>query len=133
MGLSPVQPIQQAAGGTMHLWGASERRLKAKHAWYKAAETLKWPAKPRAEIDRYYSLALRPDAAPQFDQDWRYAAVPSEWWEAHREAARHLDLNAEPWQEAEARRLVEQHGAERFAGLDLYGLEHAGPLELRAL
>src|SRR4051812_45523687 len=59
--LQPYRPIQQGDGGVMHLWGASERRLTAKHALYKLSERLRWPEKPIAEIDRMYSLALKGD------------------------------------------------------------------------
>lgn len=121
--LAACQSVAQGRGGVMHLWGASERRLRAKHAWYKMTETLRWPDKPRREIDRYYSMAISPGAAPQYDQEWRYAPVPVDWWEPHLEARRYLNVDAEPWQEAEVRRLCAEHGAARFAGLNLYGVE----------
>jgi hypothetical protein len=35
---------------------------------------------------------------------------------------KYLDVDAEPWQEAEVRRLVAEHGRETFAGLDLFGV-----------
>jgi hypothetical protein len=34
----------------------------------------------------------------------------------------HLHLDAEPWQEAECRKLIEQHGRAKFAGMDLFGV-----------
>lgn len=126
MPLHPCAPIGQGAGGTLHLWGASERRLKAKHAWYKLTEALRWPQKPRAEIEQYYSMSM-------LDDGWRFAPVPAGWWEPHREALKYLDLAAEPWQEAEVRRLWVEHGAEKFAGLDLFGVEAGEVVESRAL
>ena len=35
---------------------------------------------------------------------------------------KHLDLDAVPWQESECRRMMAQHGVERFRGLDLFGV-----------
>lgn len=116
--LSPYRPLMQGQGGIMHLWGADERRLKAKHALYKMTETLRWPDKRRSEINKLYSLAFYPSLDLRFDQTWRYADVPADWW-AHRE---HLRVDGEPWQESECRKLWQEHGATRFAGLNLFGV-----------
>jgi hypothetical protein len=35
---------------------------------------------------------------------------------------KYLDVDAEPWQEAEVRRLVAEYGREKFTGLDLFGV-----------
>jgi len=110
------RPIAQGRGGILHLWGADERRLKAKHALYKMTETLRWPNKSRTEIDKLYSLAFEPRLNLQFDQNWRYADVPDGWW-AHRE---HLKMDSLPWQEVECQGLYERYGAERFQGLNLF-------------
>jgi hypothetical protein len=115
--LQPYRPIQQGAGGVMHLWGADERRLKAKHALYKMTETLRWPNKSRVEINKLYSLAFDPSLNLQFDQNWRYAEVPDGWW-SHTE---HLKSTI-PWQEWQCGQLYQEHGAERFAGLNLFGV-----------
>jgi hypothetical protein len=114
-----AQPIRQGQGGIMHLWGASERRLVAKHHLYKMTETLLWPAKSRAGIDQMYTMAFDPAANKQFDQNWRYAAVPSEWWDAYRGWRDLVDLNGVPWQEEQCKAFHAEHGAERFAGLNL--------------
>jgi hypothetical protein len=113
--LHPFRPIAQGHGGVLHLWGADERRLKAKHALYKMTETLRWPNKSRAEIDRLYSLAFDPRLNRQYDQNWQYAAVPDGWW-AHREYLKPTI----PWQEWECGQLYREHGAERFSGLNLF-------------
>ena len=117
-----VRPIAQGAGGVMHLWGASERRLLAKHAAYKMIETLRWPAKPRAEIERLYNLAFVPSANRQFDQNWRFDSVPEAWWEPYRSLLSSVALEATPWQEEMCRKLYAEHGGEAFAGLDLFGV-----------
>lgn len=121
--LRVIFPYGQEDGGVMHLWGASERRLIAKHALYKMTEVLRWPDKPRAEIDRTYSLAFNPALALQFAQQWRYDVTPDEWWGGYADLIRHVDLERVPWQEAECARLFAEHGAQKFAGLDLFGLE----------
>lgn len=123
--LAPYRPMAHGVGGIMHLWGASERRLKAKHALYKVTERLRWPSRPAAEIDRMYSMWRSPAdaAAARCDSGaaWWMAPVPSAWWNGY-ESLGQIDLDGEPWQEAETRRLIEDRGAEYFAGLDLFGV-----------
>jgi hypothetical protein len=111
-----LEPITfpQMKGGAMHLWGANERRLIAKHALYKMTETLRWPAKSRAGIDSYYSLAIKADG-------WTFEDVPPEWWAPYSHWLPMLKPDAEPWQEAECSRLLKEHGRVRFEGLDLFG------------
>lgn len=114
------RPIMQGQGGVMHLWGADGRRLVAKHALYKMTETLRWPAKSKREIDDLYSLAFDPTLNRMFDQNWRYAEVPEEWWAPYGVPWNRVKLDAVPWQEAECRRLYAEHGPDRFAGLNLF-------------
>lgn len=125
------RPIKQGQGGTLHLWGVEERRLRAKHAMYKITERLRWPNKPDEEIDRYYSLWRSPEDAAkiygkhhEFSQPWEFATAPKEWlpYATVEAMDEHLHLAEEPWQEAEVRRLVAEHGREKFAGLDLFGV-----------
>lgn len=122
MRLQPFRPVPHGRSGIMHLWGASERRLRAKHALYKMVETLRWPEKPRADINRQYNLALIPAADPRFDQTWQYENLPDSWWTPYQDLMQHLHVDAEPWQERECRRLYAAHGAARFSGLDLLGV-----------
>ena len=123
-----VQPVKQGDGGTLHLWGANERRLIAKHALYKVVERVRWPDKPVADIDQMYSWAVHGDTTPArahfgTPATWTYANVPAQWIAPYADLIHdHLHLNQVPWQEAEVRRLVTEHGAEKFAGLDLFGL-----------
>lgn len=116
-----LMPIAQGEGGVMHLWGASERRLIAKHALYKITERLRWPDKDVRQIDFMYSQCvkggLREDPAK-----WTFADVPESWWTLYESWMKYLDIHAVPWQEAEVRRLLEEHGRETFAGLDLFGV-----------
>lgn len=115
--------------GIMHLWGASERRLKAKHALYKITERLRWPEKSVSGIDRMYSLAI--DGQPGTNSrmggwgtpaNWDYAPVPETWWAGYGDMMQHLDLSAVPTQEAECLALIERYGAEMFNGLNLFGV-----------
>lgn len=99
--------------GLLHLQFASWRRLLAKHAFYKCMERLKYPGKPIAEIETTYSLAPN-------ERGLKLSEVPAAWWEPYQGLMYHLDTDREPWQEAEVRRMVTEHGAEKFAGLSLY-------------
>ena len=120
MPLAPYQPVAQHQGGVMHLWGASERRLRAKSALYKLTERIRWPEKHIPAIDGMYSWAIhgRPGDTPK---EWQYRAVPAEWWAPYSHLMQHLHVDAEPWQEAECRRIVSEH-PEITAGLDLFGV-----------
>jgi hypothetical protein len=123
--LTPYQPIQQGQGGILHLWGASHRRLVAKHALYKVTEHIR-KMRSFAQIDYEYSLAIKGNPARPNDigtpATWTYNTVPEPWWAPYSHLMKYLDVDAEPWQEAEVRRLVAEHGREKFAGLDLFGL-----------
>lgn len=122
MPLTPYKPIAQHVGGVMHLWGASERRLRAKSAHYKLTERLMWPNKPVQEIDRMYSWAIR--GLPERNDtpaQWQFKAVPEQWWAPYKHLMHHLHLEADPWQEADARRIVADNpGID--AGMDLFGV-----------
>jgi hypothetical protein len=102
-------------GGVMHLQWASWRRLVAKHARYKMDERLKYPNKPTADIDAMYSLALD-------ERGLQVAFTPPDWWASYQRLLPYIDLNAEPWQEQQCKSWMEQHGAEKFKGLDLFGV-----------
>lgn len=120
--LKPYRPIAQGQGGIMHLWGASERRLKAKSALYKITERIRWPDKRVSDIDTMYSWAIKgaKDSCYGTPDTWTYAEVPEEWLAPYAHLMKYLHIDAEPWQEAECRRLMAEHGRERFAGLDLF-------------
>jgi hypothetical protein len=113
-------------GGILHLWGVSEQRLIAKHALYKVTERLRFPAKPVREIERMYNLWRSKNdeviSYPnQWPDEWKYADVPPAWWK-HKVRNAGWSLFETPWQEAEVRRLVAEHGRETFQGLDLFGV-----------
>ena len=107
-------------GGLMHLQFLSERRLRAKQALYQMTEVLRWPGrKSPAELAHMYGRAVYESDPLGFAN----APVPASWWEPYRHLMKHLDIDKEPWQEAEVRRLIAEHGRERFSGLDLFGVD----------
>ncbi len=116
------RPLRQGQGGVMHLWGVTERRLLAKHALYKVTECIRWPDKSRSEIERTYNQAAWGNPPNDTPKTWKYEQVPKEWWAGYSSLMKHLDVDAEPWQEAEVRRLVKEHGRDKFAGMDLFGV-----------
>ena len=110
------QPMAQSQGGVLHLWGASERRLIARHRMYRIAEALQWPQKPRHLIEEMYSMAT--DGRPKFGEvpeRWTYTAVPPEWWAGYDQSL--INLDQIPWQEAYCDEMIEAHGIHRFDGL----------------
>jgi hypothetical protein len=119
--LNDYKPIAQGRGGVMHLWGASERRLTAKHALYKIIERIRC-SKSISEIDREYSWWKTGCDSRTEPHTWQFADVPAEWWEPYKNLMQYLDLYAAPWQETECQRLIGLHGSEMFNGLDLFGL-----------
>lgn len=112
-GISVLNPEQ---GGVMHYQWATRRRLVAKQALYKATEVLRWPGRePVAKVDARYN--------PATDERGLLTVPINDHWVA----AYGLDLEmaswlAEPWQEAELNRLITEHGRERFAGLNFFGV-----------
>ncbi len=127
--LSWYQPIKHGHGGVMHLWGVSERRMRARHAMYKVTERLRWPDKPVRDIEIEYNLWRSPEdagakwpAQTDWQKPWTFADVPVPWWEPYTHLMKYLDVDAEPWQTKEVQRLVAEHGAKTFKGLDLFGV-----------
>lgn len=118
--LSPYMPIPHGSGGVMHLWGASERRLRAKHFAYCLTERMRWPEKPVSDIRRLYSLAVH-GSADEPASTWHYRDVPAEWWEPYSGIMHHLHIDAEPWQEQYCRAAVAVQ-PQLADGLDTFGV-----------
>jgi hypothetical protein len=114
-------------GGLMHLQMASYRRLCAKQALYVMQETLRWPGRMTAQqLNEMYGPTVYGGPKPRH-QPFEYTPVltthtPVEWWDFYDHITPFLHVDEEPWQEAECKRLLAEHGASAFAGLDLYGL-----------
>ena len=117
-----VQPLKHTEGGLMHLQFLSERRLRAKQALYQMTEVLRWPGRtPARQLAEMYGHAVY-DSNPAA-RGVTTAAVPLEWWIPYAHLERTLCLDdGLPWQETEVKQLLAEHGREKFAGLDLFGL-----------
>ena len=116
--IGPVSvPLQsQAGGGLMHFQFSSNRRLRAKQALYKMNEVLRWPGRMTvSDINKMYD-------GTTYAPGLRTSPVPEGWWSGLSHLRGLIDLDSEPWQEAEVKRLIAEHGAEKFRGLDLYGV-----------
>lgn len=116
------RPVERGAGGLMHLQFLSPRRLRAKQALYVMTERIRWPEKRTVEeLNQMYGLTVYGHNVA-YPSKGRVAQVPDSWWKPYEQWMKYLDIEAEPWQEAECRRLLAEHGQEKFAGLDLYGV-----------
>lgn len=143
--LVPYRPVKRPAdGGLMHLQFSSERRLRAKQCLYSMNEVLRWPGRePVDAVRRKYSLAVYGTPAQSSDgrglpewaptaakaqkmvigaQEDRCEPVPDSWWAPYAHLMQYLHVDAVPWQELEVKRLMAEHGPERFRGLDLFGV-----------
>lgn len=105
--------VADRSAGLMHMQHVVWRRVVAKQAMYRMVEHLRWGGtRPVKEINRRYGPATD-------ETGLGLADVPRTWWEGQEDVRDLIDLAAEPWQEAEVRRLLAEHGRERFAGLDI--------------
>lgn len=110
-------------GGVFHLQFLSERRLLAKHALYQMQEAIRWPGMYLGNED--------PDATAKVAALYEHTVerlqhqtetFPFSGWSPYFDLLEHLDLSADPWQVAECQRLYAEHGAAKFAGLNLFGI-----------
>lgn len=109
--------------GVMHLQFLSRRRLLAKHALYQMQEAIRWPGKFLGNPDPDATAKVRAMYAHTIDRlDNEMLPCPPEWWEPYKGLMKYMHIDAEPWQVRECRRLIEEHGREKFAGLDLFGI-----------
>ncbi len=113
-----MAPPANRESGLMHLQFVSERRLKAKHYWYQLQERLRWPSALLVPMVQMYQRSVREHcAAPGIG-----APVPDRWWAPYAHLMGYLHVDREPWQIAEAQRILREHpGIE--VGLDNFGLE----------
>ena len=133
---TPLGPVNRRSG-LMHLQFVSGRRLRAKQCLYKLTEVLRWPDREPDQVhavNQRYNLAVYGAYEPTPGWQARLdstidgiGAGASAWWEPYKPLLKHFHPTAAPWQEAECQRLIAEHGAEKFAGLDLFGVESARP------
>ncbi len=105
----------RGTGGLMHLQFASRRRLLAKQYAYQLIERLRWPNRKMAD---YVRTVRESEAAA-------VAPVPESWWAPYQHLMKYLDIDAEPWQIEQCRRLIRENpgievGLEDFGLLDEY-------------
>jgi hypothetical protein len=109
-------PIGDRSAGLMHLQFASRRRLLSKQFLYQLVEQKRWPGRRSvSEVREYYARTVR-------ESDLAILGpVLGAWWVPYWDLMRYLDIDAEPWQEGECRRMIEENP--RLAdGLDDFGL-----------
>jgi hypothetical protein len=107
----------EGVGRVLHLQHVVWNRVCAKQALYQMTEVMRWKdRRPAGEIAAQYSASVD-------ESELHVRAVPGEWWPQidGRPAHERLDLRSEAWQAGEIRRLLDLHGRERFAGLNLLG------------
>jgi hypothetical protein len=101
-------------GGVMHLQFANLRRLRAKHAYYKMEEVVRWPGREHISmIEKKYSMATKENGLV-------IRPCPESWWKGYRKDL--VAISNVPWHEDACRALWAKYGPERFKGLDLYAL-----------
>jgi hypothetical protein len=111
----PTPKPLMAFGGVMHLQYVRWREFRAKQAHYQMMELLRWPEQGTDLIKRKYTwwTSMQPVL---------HDAIP-EWWRAYADLMDYADFSdGEGWHEREINRLIEEHGREYFAGLDLFGV-----------
>lgn len=119
----PYLPVTDRQSGLMHLQFVSDRRLRAKQAKYQLDELLRWPGrKPVDEIRAMYSLSVYGSRTSRVSNHVLGQVPMMEWWAPYDHLMKHFHPDAEPWQEKAVRDLVAEHGRDRFAGLDLFGV-----------
>ncbi len=103
----------RSQGGVFHLAFANPGRERAKLAWYKMTETLRFPWNQTPEgLNRFY----RYDPA---EAGLETRAVDPAWWAPYARWRQRVRCDGASWFEEECRRLLAEHGAARFTGLDL--------------
>lgn len=106
------RPVPKAFGGVMHLQFANPRRLVAKHVLYRMVDHIRWPGRDTIEqLNWKYDQALKPTG----HVDW----MPDSWWGDYRQSL--IDVDGIPYQESRIVDMLNKHGREAFAGLDLKG------------
>lgn len=115
--------VTPGTGGLLHLQFLSDRRLRAKQALYQMTEVLRWPGRMTPdELSQMYGLAVYGHNR-LFPSSGAMEPVKPEWLEGYQDLMRnHLHVDREPWQERRCHDLIAEHGREKFAGLDLFGV-----------
>lgn len=94
-------------GGVMHFQHANWRRLVAKQTWYQMMELCRWPEFGVEKIRRRYLPTLD-------ERGLTTQPVPASWWGPEKAL---IQIDAEPWQERDMRRMISEKGRDYFAGI----------------
>lgn len=122
-----VRQLTVNDGGLMHLQFVSERRLRAKQALYLMTERLRWPWRQSNDaLNAMYGKAVY-DSDPEKQTT---AQAPLSWLQPYVDEMKagksSMFSNPNPpgitWQEFECKRLIAEHGRDKFDGLDLFGI-----------
>ena len=101
-------------GGACHLQWVDWRRVQAKHAWYKMMERVRYDTDP-GKLNKIYGQALD-------ETHIQINKMPRQWtigWEA---LFKEIRIGPPYWHAEECKRMLEEHGRAKFAGLDLFGV-----------
>jgi hypothetical protein len=103
-------------GGNMHLQWVNWSRVVQKHCWYKLHEVITYPDKPVGVIDKMYSEAV-------IDENPKTSECPEAWFFGYEKWLGMVDLKGEDsWYLEDSKRIISEYGAERFKGLNLFGV-----------
>jgi len=108
-------------GGILHLQFMDGFRLLSKQALYQMTEVIRWPGrKTPKELAEMYGAAVYGTIWSKFKK----RLCDPEWLQPYQELLGYLKLQANVpfWQFEECQRLWAEHGPEKFAGLDLFGV-----------
>lgn len=109
----PLMP-RHGLNGLLHLQMASSTRLRWKQFHYMLTERLCWPHKTPHALNLQYGPTVHTEADAE-------CPVPREWWKGYEGLMQYLNIDAEPWQKADAQRIMRDNpGIE--AGLDHFGV-----------
>ncbi len=110
-----ARPFQsRSSAGVCHLQWVDWQRVTAKHAWYKMMERVRW-GKDAASLNQIYGQALNETGIIT-------CKVGGTWMSGWGDLLPMIRVGEPSWHVAECRRLLDEHGADTFAGLDLFGV-----------
>lgn len=106
-----------ASEGIIHAQWANWDRVLEKHVHYRMMEHVRWPGRMSTyELNQKYDQALN-------EADIKISDMPSAWIEPYADLIqKYYRPTKHSWYLNEIKRLINVHGREAFAGLDLKGM-----------
>jgi hypothetical protein len=108
-----MSPLSLEEGGCFHLQWASIQRKIWKDRHYMMTELLRWNYPEDAINEKYHWWDKLPHGAD-------LKAVPPGWWAGYDKSS--IRPTQPSWYEWEVKKLIREHGRERFSKLSLFGL-----------